>query len=501
QQEEFAGYISDAAQSLLLLINDILDLSKIEVGKLDLESVDFELTPLTEGMTSLLTESAGAKGLSLTTTIDPAISPVLKSDPGRLRQILLNLASNAIKFTDSGAVNVSCMVSEDSSLAVGRTNIMFSISDTGIGISASQLTNLFKPFSPADGTTTRRYGGTGLGLSISKRLVELMGGEIGVTSELSKGSTFWFKVPLITIDSASGNNSKTDDAKPRILVIDDQTSTRKIMQCYVNSWNMDCDVATSGNEGLALMRASIELHRPYDIVITDLVLPGMDGFQLKEVMNRDKLLSKINTVLIVGNELKDQGKQAVRSGFSAYLAKPLEQASLYNAISQLLTHKKQAENKDIASKSVSVALRELNKNNLILVVEDNPVNQKVATLQLRQLGLSCVVVANGQAAVDEVAKGIYSLVLMDCQMPVMDGFGATRAIRDAQMHDGVHIPIVGLTAFAMEADRDRCLAAGMDDYLSKPSSVEKLSSVLQQWLPFVEERRNTPKIVSLPKAG
>jgi CheY-like chemotaxis protein len=255
---------------------------------------------------------------------------------------------------------------------------------------------------------------------------------------------------------------------------------------------MECEVATSGSEGLELLRGSVAEGKPFDIVITDLVLPGMDGFQLREVMSKDPDLSKIITLLVTGHDLKDQGREALKAGFAAYLTKPLEQARLFNAISQVLTHKKLGQNgkKPVVQKNVQPVVPvqngeqpDLSKDNLILLAEDNPVNQKVATLQLRQLGLSCVAVNNGKEAVEELARGSYALVLMDCQMPVMDGFQATRAIRDSEALTGLHIPIIGLTAYAMEADRDRCISAGMDDYVSKPSSFAKLSAALQRWLP------------------
>jgi len=307
EQQEFAGYINNSAQSLLILINDILDLSKVEAGKLNLESVDFELPLLVEGTASLLAEAAREKNLSLMSFVDTEMPSIVRGDPGRLRQILINLTSNAIKFTEHGEVVLRCQAAEDKSRSSDLLNVMFSITDTGIGISPTQLEHLFKPFSQADGSTTRKYGGTGLGLSISKRLVELMGGEIGVESEFGKGSTFWFKVPFPIVNSVPANIEKPDGSKLRVLVIDDHASARRIMQSYVKSWKMECEVATTGNEALDLMRGSIAEGRPFDIVITDLVLPGMDGFQLREEMSSDPELSKIITLLVTGHDLKDQG--------------------------------------------------------------------------------------------------------------------------------------------------------------------------------------------------
>lgn len=486
EQQQYADFISSSAQSLLTLINDILDLSKVEAGKLDLETVEFDLRSIVEGTAALVAESIREKNLSLMTFVDPEIPAILKGDPGRLRQILLNLMSNAVKFTERGEVVVKCQRQEERISNQPNTEcILFSVADTGIGIAMHQIEHLFKPFSQADGSTTRRYGGTGLGLSISKRLVELMGGEIGVDSELGKGSTFWFKIQLPVASNVTVQDFRDGNQHQRVLVIDDHASARRIMQTYIQSWNMSCDVAIDANEGLELMRKSIAESNPYSIVITDLVLPGMDGFKLKETMSQDPDLQKMKTVLVTGHDLKDQGKAALQAGFAAYLTKPLEQSRLFNALSHILTQK------DHPKLEEKLAVEEPNgeaefdpDEALLLLAEDNPVNQKVAMLQLGQLGFKCHMVGNGKEAVEEIKRGgKFALIFMDCQMPEMDGFQATREIRDAEVLTGHHIPIIGLTAYAMEGDRDRCIAAGMDDYVSKPSSFEKLASVLKRWLP------------------
>lgn len=486
EQQEYACYINDSAQSLLTLINDILDLSKVEAGRLDLETVEFDLRSVVEGTAALLTEAARAKGLSLMTYIDPEIPSIMQGDPGRIRQILLNLLDNAVKFTEKGEICVKCQKNwerqQDSEAALP---ILFSVCDTGIGISKEQLEHLFKPFSQADGSTTRKYGGTGLGLSISKRLVELMSGEIGVDTELGQGSNFWFKIAL----PASHTNPpllsgiERDGSKSRILVIDDHASTRRIMQTYIHSWNMDCDVAMDAAAGISLMKDSFRKDKPYSIVITDLVLPELDGFQLRKEMSQDPELKNIKAILMTGYEFKDQGKAALEAGFSAYLTKPLEHSRLFNAISHVLARS------DTLDRPRAPKLSEENNSaSTILLAEDNPVNQKVATLQLRQLGFDCVSVANGKEVLSELNKVHYALILMDCQMPEMDGLEATQSIRNAETVSGEHIPIIGLTAHAMEGDREKCIAAGMDDYISKPSTFEKLAAVLQLWLPQHAEK-------------
>jgi CheY-like chemotaxis protein len=384
---------------------------------------------------------------------------------------------------------------------------MFSVSDTGIGIDPLHIPHLFKPFSQADGSTTRKFGGTGLGLSISKRLVELMAGEIGVESAPSKGSKFWFKLTLPV--SSTTNNVipiHRDGNKPRVLVLDGHASARHIMQTYIRSWNMECDVAVNGAEGLEMMQRNLLTHSPYDIVITDLLLPGIDGLRLKEEMSNIPGLANTKTILLTGYDMQDQGQAALKAGFCTHLTKPLEQSRLYNAISHVLTqdivnNSEQSTERDPREQRIQEQRSVNLEETLILIAEDNPVNQKVATLQLKQLGLKCVAVPNGKIALEEYERGCYSLIIMDCQMPEMDGFQATQAIRERERESGTHIPIVGLTAYAMEGDRERCIAMGMDDYLSKPSTFEKLAAAMKQWLPHlapsIEEReKNHPRAVA-----
>lgn len=486
EQRDYIGFISTSAQALLTIINDILDLSKIEAGKLDLEMVGFELAPLVEGTTALLSESARDKNLSLMAYIDPTIPNVLQGDPGRLRQILLNLIGNAVKFTDSGEVVIHVKKAEASDKdESGNLAVQFSITDTGIGMSAEEVGRLFRPFSQADGSTTRRFGGTGLGLSISKRLVELMSGEIGVQSQPEKGSTFWFTISFPVVDTTQTRDFYEWDAKDtRILVIDDHQATGNVIKSYISSWSMHCDVACDADSGLKLMRKALETPEQYDIVITELVLPGTDGFALREVMRDDPALSQIKVIMLTGRDAKEQGKKALKEGFAAYLTKPVEQSKLFNAIAHVLNQAESETSGDFnAVAQATYSEPNGTSEKMILLAEDNPVNQKVTALQLQKLGYSSYAVGNGKQAVEELGRGSYALIFMDCQMPEMDGFQATKTIRHAEALTGCHIPIIGLTACAMEGDRDRCIAAGMDDYLSKPSSSEKLKSALLRWLP------------------
>ncbi|MBY0357100.1 MAG: response regulator [Candidatus Obscuribacterales bacterium] len=485
EQNEYVSFISNSAHALLTIINDILDLSKIEAGKLDLESLDFSLTPLVEGTVALLSEGARDKKLSLMTFVDPEIPAVVRGDPGRLRQILLNLIGNAVKFTDSGEVVIRVQKVEPETNDENMV-IRFSIADTGIGMSAEEQGKLFRPFSQADGSTTRRFGGTGLGLSISKRLVELMGGEIQVESQLGQGSTFWFQLPyLVSVHNTGSHLTGAGVKGSKILVVDDQPSSSNVLQSYISSWSMHCDVAFEARSALELMKSKIGTENQYDIVVTELALTGeLDGFQLLESMRNDADLKHIKVIMLTRHDTKEQGKKALKEGFSAYLTKPVEQSKLLNAIVQVLHRPDPA---DSAALLTAAGVDDQDdcqsEEVIILLAEDNPVNQKVTTLQLQKLGYKSVVVPNGKEAADEVATGRYALIFMDCQMPEMDGFQATKTIRHAEALSGCHIPIIGLTACAMEGDRERCIAAGMDDYLSKPSTSEALGVMLRRWLP------------------
>lgn len=477
EQREFARIIRESAQALLIIINDILDLSKIEAGKLELEVLDFELIPLVEGTAELLSEQAHERKLAVMTYIDPCLPRGLKGDSGRLRQVLLNLIGNAMKFTKQGEVVVEARrcdrVGPD-----GDVVVRFEIKDTGIGLTQEEIDRLFRPFSQADGSTTRRFGGTGLGLSISKRLVNLMGGQIGVESHPGRGSTFWFEVPF-DIGQAGELQTRRDGLEDtRVIVIDDQESARTIIQSYVQSWQMSCDVCANVAEGLDKIRQCAKDGKPYDIVITDLNMPDMDGYKLLSEIKNDEALKQTAVFLCTGYDTKGLGAEAMQAGFCAYLTKPVQQSRLFNSIAKVM----QADELAVPAASDSSVSSTESDGTKILVAEDNAVNQKVAILQLKRLGYCAVAVGSGKAALDEVLRKDYAILLMDCQMPDMDGFEATHAIRKAENLSGKHIPIIGLTAHAMEGDRDRCIASGMDDYLSKPTSLDKLAQMLKKWV-------------------
>lgn len=491
EQYEFTERIKESAQGLLVLINDILDLSKIAAGKLDLEPVDFELAPLVEGTAAILSESAHDKKLSLMTFIDPDLPRVVVGDPGRLRQVLVNLIGNAIKFTNSGEVIVRAtkVVPENDDTADGVADsgepsvlVSFSITDTGIGLSEEQTERLFRPFTQADGSTTRRFGGTGLGLSISKRLVELMDGEIGVNSIPGKGSTFWFAVKLKEAVDADQNKLRLPDelSATRVLIVDAQSSARNILKAYIASWKLRCDTADSCEEAMKMLVDHGEAGDPFDLIVTELELADCSGFDLLKRVQEIPELRDTKVILCTNDDTRGLGEEALCSGFSAFLTKPLEQSCLYNCIAKLMCGAVVLQPSELKTTS-GTFIKFAPEGTTVLLAEDNPVNQMVTQLQLKKLGYNSSVVATGREAVSAVENGNFAMVLMDCQMPDMDGLEATKVIRKNEALTGKHIPIVGLTAHAMGGDREKCIASGMDDYLSKPASLEQLSHCLKKW--------------------
>lgn len=490
-QREYAQVIYDSAQSLLTLINDILDFSKIEAKKMHLEIIEFDPLALVEGVAELLAAKAREKGLSLMTYVDPQVPSILRGDPVRLRQVLLNLGDNAIKFTETGEVVIEAKLSE---WRDGAAIVHFSVRDTGIGIEADLLDDLFEPFIQADGSTTRRFGGTGLGLSISKRLVEMMGGEIGVESKPGEGSLFWFNVPC---ECSEGPRAAVQcDAHlgdVRVLVVDDNMTACRIFRAYLASWGIQSDSALGSDEALAKLRAAAEEGRAYDIALIDLRMPVIDGLQLADIIQSDPDLRQTRLILLTAFDAHGQGELALQHGFSSYMTKPVKQSHLFDCIVNLLCsdrpelkHQPAVVRYDSIERAQDGSQREKKKParcGHVLVVEDNAVNRKVVTLQLESLGYQVDAVSNGAEAIQAVKEGSYDLVFMDCQMPVMDGFQATQIIRKREATTGRRTPIVALTANAMQGDREKCIGAGMDDYLSKPVSAHDLRVVLERWLP------------------
>lgn len=476
-QREFATIIRDSAQALLSIINDILDLSKIEAGKLELDISDFELAPVVEGVAGLVSDEARIKELSLMTYVEPSLPRSFSGDGVRLRQILLNLISNAVKFTHDGEIVLRTTAAKErlENAPKDSQTLLFEISDTGIGIPEDKIGKLFQAFTQADGSTTRKYGGTGLGLSISKRLVEMMGGEIGVHSKEGEGSTFWAKIPLVPAVTAPLEEPKLPIENVRVMVVDDHSSCARIMMGYLSHWGMRCSTVSSGPEALHELRKAVSAGDPYKLIIIDLMMPVMDGFALAEIIRSDSQLFDIKRILLTAFDEKGQGQLAVKAGFSSYLTKPVKSARLRECISRVINSESAVE---LPLNHREREPKEGADRPMILIAEDNEINQHVTMLQLKRLGFDAEVVATGKEAVDCALTGRFALVLMDCHMPEMDGFEATTAIRNHEALTGLHLPIIGLTARAMAGDREACLASGMDEYLTKPASLELLEKTI-----------------------
>jgi PAS domain S-box-containing protein len=503
EQRDRARTAHTSAEALLTIINDILDFSKIEAGKMDLEALDFDLRTTLEDVTSLLGERATSKGLELTSVVHERVPRMVCGDPGRLRQILVNLVSNAIKFTDHGEVVIRAQLVE--SRPESGVLLRFEVIDTGIGISPETQARLFKAFSQADSSTTRRYGGTGLGLAICRRLAALMGGEIGVTSERGKGSTFWFTAAFTLASAPAGYPRRQSIAGLSVLAVDDHATTRQLLAQVLTSWEMRNEVTDTGQRALALLSEAAKAGRPYDLAIIDMQMEGMDGFALAKRIREVPSLAGVRLVLVSAVALRGQAREAQAMGFAGYLTKPIRQSALYDCIATVMgmpaADDGEGRPRPIVTRHTLAEARAAVRAR-ILVAEDNQINQQVALGILQRLGHHADIAANGFEAVDAVRRLPYDLVLMDCQMPEMDGFEATKEIR-SQEREGQHLTIVAMTANAMQGDRERCLAAGMDDYLSKPVSVDKLAAMLGRWLPSEAASRQEgaePAVLPAPVA-
>ncbi len=480
KQHQYAINIKEGANVLLAVINDILDFSKIEAGRLELESVDFDPVKVVESACELLAANARGKHLSLMAYVAPNVPAQVQGDPERIRQILLNLISNAIKFAEAGEIVVRAdMESSDSTTA----NVRFSVTDNGIGLTYSEQKLLFQPFVQADGSITRRFGGTGLGLSISKRLVEMMKGEIGVTSDKGSGSTFWFKIPLVQPVARNIDKLYQELHDVHVLIVDDEPNAREILHNYIISWGMKNGSASSAKEALKMLRQAYVDGCPYKVAMIDFVMPDKNGMDLAREILADPAISSTKLILLTAFDAPGLASQTLNMGFSAYLTKPVRQSqmleSLINAISGTQSFGSATDEKSHEKREPIKPRKEL-----ILVAEDYVINQQVAQLYLDELGFASHIVSNGKQALEAASNKPYSLILMDCQMPEMDGFTAAQAIRQKEEKTGQHIPIIAVTAHAMRGDRERCLEAGMDDYISKPIEPRALRKALEKWLPL-----------------
>jgi PAS domain S-box-containing protein len=490
-QSEVAKTIRSSGDALLTIINDILDFSKIEAGKLEFEIVDFDLRNVVEETVELLAERARAKGLEFASLIYRDVPTGLRGDPGRLRQVLTNLVGNALKFTEQGEVIVRAEKENESETAL---TIRFTISDTGIGISEAAQANLFQAFTQADGSMTRKYGGTGLGLSISKQLVEMMGGKMGVTSRPGAGSVFWFTTNLEKQPQPAAPPAPPVESlkKLRALIVDNNATNRQILSHQLGSWGMIHNEAESGSQALALLKAAAAKGAGYDLAILDLLMPGMDGFELARAIKSDPNIAKVHLVLLTSAGVRGDGATASAAGIAAYLTKPVRQAQLFACLTMVVSNSSPATGSSLVTRHT---LRESKRtsNKLILLADDNIVNQKVAVRQLQKLGYRADAVANGFEAIEALSRISYDLVLMDCQMPEMDGYEATAEIRRLEGTTR-HTPIVAMTANALTSDREKSLAAGMDDHLTKPVKQEALARVLDKFFASAGESVSTVEV-------
>jgi PAS domain S-box-containing protein len=479
-QRDYAETIRQSGTSLLTVINDILDFSKVEAGKLELEELDVDLRDTIEDVARLLSVQAHAKGLELTAEIDSRLPRVVKGDPGRIRQILLNLAGNAIKFTVKGEVSLQVRVLDSGG---ELTKVRCEVRDTGIGIPADRLDALFTPFMQVDTSTTRRFGGTGLGLSIVRRLVELMGGETGVESVEGEGSVFWFTAHFAKV----AESAPTMPAVPasirgrRVLVVDDNATNRKVLMGQLLLCGVEAVSASSADEALVLMRQSRAAGKPYDAALLDHLMPDCDGAELGRIIVRDEAIKSTRLILLTSSGQRGDGQVFADIGFAGYLLKPVTQRDLTECLVLALSQSAQSWHLQSQPMITRHALRaqRVRTCNRVLLAEDNIVNQKVATRLLERLAYQVEVVADGLAAVSAWQTGKFDLIIMDCQMPRLDGYEATREIR--RLEQGKQrTPIVALTAHAMKGDEDKCRAAGMDDYLTKPIDANTLETCLDR---------------------
>jgi two-component system, sensor histidine kinase and response regulator len=492
EQRDYTEIVSGSANILLSVVNDILDFSKVAAGKLDLEIIDFDLRSTVEEVVDMLSLKAHDKGLEYVFMVEPEVPSPVRGDPGRLRQALLNLTNNAIKFTEKGEIAIFVSLAGETE---NHLTIRFSVEDTGPGIPADRMDRLFKSFSQVDASTTRRYGGTGLGLAISKQLVEMMGGEIGVESREGIGSKFFFTVNLEKQPMAR----KTDVEIPEdiggrhILVVDDNATNRRIMSAYLESLSCRYKIVSGGAEALLCLREALFRHDPFDVAILDMMMPEMDGEALGRIIKSDPELKETILVMLSSAGMRGDSARSKEIGFSAYLTKPVKPSQLFSCLATVIYGYKMAKTKEQVPFITRHTLREtVKRKTKLLVAEDNLTNQKVAQRILEKLGYQADVVANGREAVEAISRIPYDLILMDVQMPELDGFEATAMIRQKQIRGGSRVPIIAMTAHALKGDRERCLAAGMDDYLSKPIQPKELANILKRFLSDSPEPGNPP---------
>jgi len=481
EQREYLDAVKVSADALLKLIEDILDFSKIEAGKLDLIHASFSLRDSLADTMTMLAAQAYKKGLELIYDVPFGVSDALVGDPGRLRQILVNLVGNAIKFTQEGEVAVSV---ETESETDDHSVLHFTVRDTGIGIPLEKQHKIFDAFEQADGSTTRKYGGTGLGLTITRQLVKMMGGRVWIESEPDKGSRFHFTVSFELQPQSSGSvlpEQAINLEEIPVLVVDDNLTNRRILEKTLLYWKMKPTVVASAFEALDALQKAHKQGTPFRLMLTDCMMPEMDGFELIQNVNQHPEISTPTIIMLTSAGERGDASKCLSLGVAAYLLKPVSQSVLLLAIAKVLNIPSgTTERKSLITRH---SIRESKKRLRILLAEDNQVNQKLATKLLEKMGHSVLVAEDGKKALEAMEQGVFDLVMMDVQMPVMDGFDATRIIREKEKGTGTHLPIVAMTAHAMKGDRERCLESGMDGYVSKPINMQELYEAIDSLFP------------------
>jgi len=490
EQREYAELVRTSSETLTAVVDDILDLSKIEAGKLEVDATDFRLSELVEDACDVMAPRAYAKRLELSTLVDAGLPPVVRGDELRIRQILVNLLSNAVKFTAEGEVTVRAVPVEGEA-----QRVRFEVKDTGIGVESDQIEGLFESFSQADTSTTRRFGGTGLGLAIAKQLTTLMGGEIDATSEPGKGSTFHLTLPLepssMAPEALNAFQAGADLAGVRMLVVDDNATNRRILLHHAREWSIEAEAVEGGRAALEQMRAAASRGEPFDVAVVEMRMPELDGAGVARAVRADPALHSTKLVLLSSSFDRDTARDA---GIDNYMQKPVRRARLFNTLVAALRDEQIPSSPQHPSTDAAEPGRDGPK---VLVAEDNEVNQLLAARMLEKRGLSATLVADGRQAVDAVAEGDYDLVLLDCQMPELDGYDATREIRRLEAGKR-RTPVVAMTAHSMQGDRERCLEAGMDDYLSKPLNARAFDAALARWLPTPPSQSSSETAVPTP---
>lgn len=498
EQHEYLEAVRISSDSLLKVINDILDFSKIEAGKLELIAIEFGLRDVISDAMTILALQAHRKGLELTYDVPPEIPDAVIGDPGRLRQIFVNLVGNAIKFTEEGEVGLTVDMAAETSENI---DLHFVVTDTGIGIPRDKQAKVFRAFEQADGSTSRTYGGTGLGLAISAQFINLMGGKIWVESNLGEGSSFHFVVKLGLQHGPVKWEIPQTSVKVHglpVLVVDDNATNRRILEETFSYWGMKPVAVDSGSKAMDLLLEAWESGTPYPLVITDCMMPEMDGFQLVERIKEDPRMAASTIIMLTSSGERGDASRCIKLGISAYLVKPIKQSELLFTVSKVL--EEPAPGVTHPSLITRHSIRESKNRLKILLAEDNPVNQTVALRMLERMGHTVSLVENGKEAIETLKLASFDLVLMDVQMPLMDGFEATRALREWEKTAGKHVPVIAMTAYALKGDEEKCLEAGMDGYIPKPISAQHLYDVIEGMMDQSEKLEEKP-LVTVQKRG